>query len=122
MPGRRPYLDDALEIPPTEGEPHAGRHRLLALDPAPARAHHGRGDDQAPPLVDAGHAQPEPVRHPRRLGVDADRRPGGHRVGGALIMAATLSILTNVVTDPKERAQAIAMWASVGGLAVASAR
>jgi len=40
-------------------------------------------------------------------------------VGGALIMPATLSILTNVFTEPKERAKAIAMWASVGGLAVA---
>jgi EmrB/QacA subfamily drug resistance transporter len=40
-------------------------------------------------------------------------------VGGALIMPATLSILTNVFTDPQERAKAIAMWASVGGLAVA---
>lgn len=40
-------------------------------------------------------------------------------VGGALIMPATLSILTNVFTDPNERAKAIAMWASVGGLAVA---
>ena len=40
-------------------------------------------------------------------------------IGGALIMPATLSILTNVFTDPKERAQAIALWASVGGLAVA---
>ena len=40
-------------------------------------------------------------------------------IGGALIMPATLSILTNVFTDPQERAKAIAMWASVGGLAVA---
>lgn len=40
-------------------------------------------------------------------------------IGGALIMPATLSILTNVFSDPKERAKAIAMWASVGGLAVA---
>jgi EmrB/QacA subfamily drug resistance transporter len=40
-------------------------------------------------------------------------------VGGALIMPATLSILTNVFVDPKERAKAIAMWAGVGGLAVA---
>jgi EmrB/QacA subfamily drug resistance transporter len=40
-------------------------------------------------------------------------------VGGALIMPATLSILTNVFTDAKERAKAIAMWAGVGGLAVA---
>jgi EmrB/QacA subfamily drug resistance transporter len=40
-------------------------------------------------------------------------------IGGALIMPATLSILTNVFPDPKERAKAIGMWASVGGLAVA---
>jgi EmrB/QacA subfamily drug resistance transporter len=40
-------------------------------------------------------------------------------IGGALIMPATLSILTNVFADPNERAKAIAMWASVGGLAVA---
>jgi EmrB/QacA subfamily drug resistance transporter len=40
-------------------------------------------------------------------------------VGGALIMPATLSILTNVFTDPAERAKAIGIWASVGGLAVA---
>jgi EmrB/QacA subfamily drug resistance transporter len=40
-------------------------------------------------------------------------------IGGALIMPTTLSILTNVFTDPGERAKAIAMWASVGGLAVA---
>jgi EmrB/QacA subfamily drug resistance transporter len=40
-------------------------------------------------------------------------------VGGALIMPATLSILTNVFTDPKERAKAIGLWATVGGLAVA---
>jgi EmrB/QacA subfamily drug resistance transporter len=40
-------------------------------------------------------------------------------IGGALIMPATLSILTNVFTDPKERAKAIGLWATVGGLAVA---
>jgi len=40
-------------------------------------------------------------------------------IGGALIMPTTLSILINVFTDPKERAKAIAMWATVGGLAVA---
>jgi EmrB/QacA subfamily drug resistance transporter len=40
-------------------------------------------------------------------------------LGAAFIMPATLSILTNVFTDPQERAKAIAMWASVGGLAVA---
>src|SRR5688572_28420507 len=36
-------------------------------------------------------------------------------IGGALIMPATLSILTNVFTDPKERAKAIGLWATVGG-------
>jgi EmrB/QacA subfamily drug resistance transporter len=40
-------------------------------------------------------------------------------IGGALIMPATLSILTNVFTDAKERATAIGLWATVGGLAVA---
>jgi EmrB/QacA subfamily drug resistance transporter len=40
-------------------------------------------------------------------------------IGGALIMPATLSILINVFTDPKERAKAIGLWATVGGLAVA---
>ncbi len=40
-------------------------------------------------------------------------------VGGALIMPATLSILTNVFRDPRERGRAIAIWAGVSGLAVA---
>ena len=40
-------------------------------------------------------------------------------VGGAFIMPTTLSILINVFTDEKERAKAIALWATVGGLAVA---
>lgn len=40
-------------------------------------------------------------------------------VGAALIMPATLSILTNVFTDPRERAKAIGSWAAVGGLGVA---
>jgi EmrB/QacA subfamily drug resistance transporter len=40
-------------------------------------------------------------------------------IGGALIMPATLSILTNVFTDPKERGRAIGVWAGVaaGGIA-----
>src|SRR4051812_44954554 len=41
-------------------------------------------------------------------------------VGGALIMPATLSILTNVFTDPKERGRAIGLWAAVSGLAIAA--
>ncbi len=40
-------------------------------------------------------------------------------VGGALIMPATLSIITNVFTDRKERAQAIAIWSATAGAAVA---
>jgi EmrB/QacA subfamily drug resistance transporter len=40
-------------------------------------------------------------------------------IGGALIMPATLSILTNVFQDPKERGRAIAVWAGFSGLGVA---
>jgi EmrB/QacA subfamily drug resistance transporter len=40
-------------------------------------------------------------------------------IGGALIMPATLSILTNVFTDPKERARAIGIWAAVSALGIA---
>ena len=40
-------------------------------------------------------------------------------IGAALIMPATLSIITNVFTDRKERAQAIAIWAAMAGVAVA---
>ncbi len=40
-------------------------------------------------------------------------------IGAAAIMPATLSILTNVFTDPAERAGAIALWSTVAGLAVA---
>ncbi len=39
--------------------------------------------------------------------------------GAAFIMPATLSILVNVFSDPKERARAIALWAGVSGLGVA---
>jgi EmrB/QacA subfamily drug resistance transporter len=40
-------------------------------------------------------------------------------IGGALVMPATLSIITNVFTDRRERAQAIAIWAASAGMAVA---
>jgi EmrB/QacA subfamily drug resistance transporter len=40
-------------------------------------------------------------------------------LGGALIMPATLSILTNVFTDPKERSKAIGAWAGISGLGIA---
>ena len=40
-------------------------------------------------------------------------------VGAALIMPATLSILTNVFTDARERAVAIGLWSAVVGVAVA---
>jgi EmrB/QacA subfamily drug resistance transporter len=39
--------------------------------------------------------------------------------GGAMIMPATLSIITNVFTDRRERAQAIAIWSATAGAAVA---
>jgi EmrB/QacA subfamily drug resistance transporter len=40
-------------------------------------------------------------------------------VGAALIFPATLALLVNVFTQPKERAVAIAVWAATSGLAVA---
>jgi EmrB/QacA subfamily drug resistance transporter len=40
-------------------------------------------------------------------------------VGGALIMPATLSILTTSFADPRERAKAIGAWAGVAGVGVA---
>ncbi len=39
-------------------------------------------------------------------------------IGGALIMPATLSILTNVFRDPRERAKAIGIWAAASGIGV----
>jgi EmrB/QacA subfamily drug resistance transporter len=38
--------------------------------------------------------------------------------GAALIMPSTLSILTNVFTDPTERARAIGVWAGVSGVGI----
>ena len=40
-------------------------------------------------------------------------------IGAALVMPATLSILTNVFTDRRERAQAIAIWSAMAGVAIA---
>jgi EmrB/QacA subfamily drug resistance transporter len=37
-------------------------------------------------------------------------------VGGALVLPATLSIVTNLFTEPTERARAIAVWAGVAAL------
>jgi len=39
-------------------------------------------------------------------------------IGAAAIMPATLSIITNMFSDPKERTKAIAMWAATFGLGV----
>jgi EmrB/QacA subfamily drug resistance transporter len=39
-------------------------------------------------------------------------------IGGALIMPATLSILSNVFMNPKERAKAIAIWSACSGIGV----
>ena len=44
---------------------------------------------------------------------------GAMGIGAALIFPATLAILTNVFTEPAERAKAIGAWAAVSGLAVA---
>ena len=40
-------------------------------------------------------------------------------IGAALVFPATLAILTNVFTDPTERAKAIGVWSAVSGAAVA---
>ena len=40
-------------------------------------------------------------------------------LGAAALMPGTLSILTNTFHDPRERAQAIGLWAGVSGLALA---
>jgi EmrB/QacA subfamily drug resistance transporter len=40
-------------------------------------------------------------------------------IGAALVFPATLAILTNVFTDPTERAKAIGIWSAISGLAVA---
>src|SRR3954453_9596652 len=39
-------------------------------------------------------------------------------IGGAFIMPATLSVLTNTFTDPTERAKAIGIWAAASGLGI----
>jgi EmrB/QacA subfamily drug resistance transporter len=44
---------------------------------------------------------------------------GAMGIGAALVFPATLAILTNVFTEPTERAKAIGAWAAVSGLAVA---
>ena len=40
-------------------------------------------------------------------------------LGAAFVMPATLSIITNIFTDPVERARAIAIWAGMAGVGVA---
>jgi EmrB/QacA subfamily drug resistance transporter len=40
-------------------------------------------------------------------------------VGAAIMMPSTLAILTNTFPDPKERAQAIGIWAAVSGISLA---
>src|SRR3546814_6370769 len=39
-------------------------------------------------------------------------------IGGAFIMPSTLSIITNVFTDPAERGKAIGIWAGVSALGI----
>ncbi len=45
---------------------------------------------------------------------------GVQGLGAALLMPGTLSILTNTFLDPRERAQAIGIWAGVSGMALAA--
>lgn len=44
---------------------------------------------------------------------------GAMGIGAALVFPATLAIITNVFTDPVERAKAIGVWSAVSGAAVA---
>jgi DHA2 family multidrug resistance protein-like MFS transporter len=44
---------------------------------------------------------------------------GAMGIGAALVFPATLAILTNVFTEPTERAKAIGAWSAVSGLAIA---
>ncbi|MBN1631907.1 MAG: DHA2 family efflux MFS transporter permease subunit [Thermoleophilia bacterium] len=44
---------------------------------------------------------------------------GVQGIGAAVLMPGTLAILTNTFPDPRERAQAIGIWAGVSGLALA---
>lgn len=41
-------------------------------------------------------------------------------IGGSMLSPVALAIVVNVITDPKERAQAIGVWASVFGLSMAA--
>lgn len=44
---------------------------------------------------------------------------GAMGIGAALVFPATLAIITNLFTDPVERAKAIGLWSAVSGMAVA---
>lgn len=44
---------------------------------------------------------------------------GAMGVGAALVFPATLAIITNLFTEPVERAKAIGLWSAVSGMAVA---
>ena len=44
---------------------------------------------------------------------------GAMGIGSALVFPATLAIITNLFTDPTERAKAIGIWSAVSGMAVA---
>jgi EmrB/QacA subfamily drug resistance transporter len=44
---------------------------------------------------------------------------GAMGIGGAFIFPTTLSILTNVFTEPRERSRAIGIWAGVSGVGIA---
>ncbi|MRH93076.1 DHA2 family efflux MFS transporter permease subunit [Nocardia sp. SYP-A9097] len=44
----------------------------------------------------------------------------GQGVGGSMLSPVALAIVVNAITDPKQRAQAIGIWASVFGLSMAA--
>jgi EmrB/QacA subfamily drug resistance transporter len=44
---------------------------------------------------------------------------GAMGIGAALVFPSTLAIITNLFTDPVERAKAIGLWSAVSGMAVA---
>ena len=50
---------------------------------------------------------------------DADRRWMLQAVGGSMLNPVAMSIITNTFTIPRERAQAIGVWAAVVGVSMA---
>jgi len=49
----------------------------------------------------------------------AHRGPGGDGPGAAMTFPATLSLISNVFTERRERARAIGLWGAIAGVAIA---